>query len=421
MPGTSKSKSGQHQAGKGRAAVNSDQAKKPAASEPSAPTGQTCPVIGIGASAGGLEAMTEVLHHLPVDLGAAIVFVQHLDPKHASMLTELLARATLMPVQQVIDGVPIERDRIYVIAPNTCIGIRNGRLISETRNPAAPHMPIDFFFRSLAEDQGSKAIGVVLSGTASDGTLGLKAIKEAGGITYAQDPDTAKYDGMPRSAIVAGCVDSVLPVDGIAAELVRLCQHPYMERLGQVEEQPLSDKAFDDILNMLRTAKGVDFGQYKPGTVHRRTLRRMAIHRLEKPEEYLKYLKSHREEVDLLFHDILIHVTSFFREAPTFNAITTHVLPAILHQGRSQDDPVRIWVPGCATGEEAYSIAICVLEYMRQTGVEIAVQVFGTDLSEVALEQARAGIYPSSIEADVSPERLRRFFVSSNGKYKIAR
>ena len=393
---------------------------QPPAGVSAASAGQSCPIIGFGASAGGLEAMTEVLHSLPAPLGAAIVFIQHLDPKHSSMLTELLARATHLPVCQVTDGMQVESDHLYVIAPNTCIGIRQGHLISEARNPVVPHMPIDFFFRSLAEDQGSKAIGVVLSGTASDGTLGLKAIKEAGGFTIAQEPETARYDGMPRSAIVAGCVDSVLPARGIAAELVRLCQHPYMDRRRPDDQAPPDERTFEEILGLLRTAKGVDFAQYKPGTVQRRTLRRMAIHRIETPEQYARYLKGHREEVDLLFQDILIHVTSFFREPATFSAIASHVLPALL-KGRSQDDPLRIWVPGCATGEEAYSVAICVLEYMRQTGVEIAVQIFGTDLSETALEQARSGLYPQSIEADLSPERLRRFFISTNGKYQIAR
>ncbi|HKE24279.1 MAG TPA: chemotaxis protein CheB [Bryobacteraceae bacterium] len=382
-------------------------------------TGQSCPVVGFGASAGGLEAMTEVLREMPDDTGLAIVFIQHLDPKHSSMLSELLARATTMPVQQAANGMKVEPNKVYVIAPNTCIALRRGALFNEPRDPSAPHMPIDYFFRSLADDQGSKAIGVVLSGTASDGTLGLKAIKEAGGIALAQDPESAKYDGMPRSAIVAGCVDTTLTTKGIAAELVRLCHHPYISR-RPVEEAPEHEKAFEEIMNMLRAAKGVDFSHYKPGTVRRRTLRRMAIHRLETPDKYAKYLRGNRDEVDLLFNDILIHVTSFFREAATFTAITTHVLPAIL-KNRSQDDPVRVWVPGCATGEEAYSVAICILEYMRQTGIETAVQLFGTDLSDVALEQARAGIYPVSIEADVSPERLRRFFVPTNGMYQIAR
>ena len=381
---------------------------------------QSCPVVGFGASAGGLEAMTDVLHELADDTGMAIVFIQHLDPKHTSMLSDLLSRATHMPVHQATNGMRVEANNVFVIPPNTCMGIRHGALYMEPREAGAPHMPIDYFFRSLAEDQGSKAIGVVLSGTASDGTLGLKAIKEAGGIALAQDPETAKYDGMPRSAIVAGCVDTALTTQGIAAELTRLCHHPYLTRRRPVEEMPEHDGAFAEIMEMLKSAKGVDFGHYKPGTVRRRTLRRMAIHRLESPDKYVKYLKNNREELDLLFNDILIHVTSFFREPATFTAITTNVLPAIL-KNRSQDDPVRVWVPGCATGEEAYSVAICILEYMRQTGVELAVQLFGTDLSEVALEQARSGVYPASIEVDVSPERLRRFFVPTNGMYQIAR
>ncbi|HEV2446871.1 MAG TPA: chemotaxis protein CheB, partial [Candidatus Sulfopaludibacter sp.] len=204
---------------------------------------RNCPVVGFGASAGGLEAMTEVLRELPEDLGMAIVVIQHLDPKHTSMLTELLSRATGMPVRQVTNGMKVEPNRVYVIAPNTCIAVRTGLLFIEPRNPAAPHMPIDYFFRSLAEDQGSKAIGVVLSGTASDGTLGLRAIKEAGGIALAQDPETAKYDGMPRSAIAAGCVDTALSTKGIAAELVRLGRHPYLNHPRAPEELPQNEKA----------------------------------------------------------------------------------------------------------------------------------------------------------------------------------
>jgi two-component system CheB/CheR fusion protein len=393
----------------------------PAAKRPAeVDAGVSCPIVGFGASAGGLEAITEILRHLGKEPGMAIVFIQHLDPKHSSMLTELLARATPMAVHQVTGTMRIEPNQVYVIAPNTCIGVRRGFLFVEPRRPSTPHMPIDHFFRALAEGQRSKAIGVVLSGTASDGTIGLKAIKEAGGITLAQDPETAKYDGMPRSAIVAGCVDAALSSEGIANELIRLCRHPYLSRVRPMEEIPPDEKGFDEVLALLRAAKGVDFSHYKPGTVRRRMLRRMAIHRLETTEQYAQYLKGKREELDLLFNDILINVTSFFREPATFSALTTHVLPALLKK-RSHDDPVRVWVPGCATGEEAYSVAICILEYMRQTGVEIAMQLFGTDLSDVALEQARTGIYPQTIEADVSPERLRRFFVASNGSYQIAR
>ena len=383
------------------------------------PEPESCPIVGFGASAGGLEAMTEVLRELPDDTGMAIVFVQHLDPKHASMLSELLLRETAMPVQQVNDSVAIQGNHVYVIAPNTLIAVRKGGLYQQPRDPNVPNMPIDFFFRSLAEDQGSKAIGVVLSGTASDGTLGLKAIKEAGGIALAQDPDTAKYDGMPRSSILAGCVDTVLSTKGIAAELVRLCNHTYIAT-GPREEVTQNDKAFDDVLSQVRQAKGVDFTHYKPGTVRRRMLRRMAIHRIDTPEEYGKYLRSHREAMDQLFNDLLIRVTNFFRESATFKAVSTQVLPAIM-KNRSREDPVRVWVPGCSTGEEAYSVAICILEYLRQAGLEVSVQLFGTDLSETALEQARSATYPASIEADVSPDRLRRFFVPTNGMYQIAR
>ncbi|MFN7997552.1 MAG: chemotaxis protein CheB [Bryobacteraceae bacterium] len=393
--------------------------------EPSSEAGnqaepRSCLVVGIGASAGGLEAISEVLHELPEDLGAAVVLIQHLDPKHSSMLGELLARSTRMPVQQVIDGEKVQPNHVYVITPNTCIAIRKGALYNEPRHPTMPHMPIDYFFRSLAEEQRGNAVGVVLSGTASDGTLGLKAIKEAGGITIAQEPETARYDGMPRSAIAAGCVDAVLKPKAIAAELVRLCRHAYLTRAGSAENLPQHEPGFDEIMTILRTVKGVDFTHYKPGTVRRRTLRRMAIHRLETTAQYAAYIRTHREELDHLMNDILIHVTSFFREPDTFAAITNHVLPALM-AGRSHDDPVRVWVPGCATGEEAYSIAICLLEYMRKTNQELPIQIFGTDLSDLVLETARTGIYPRSIEADVSPERLRRFFVQTNGTYQISR
>jgi two-component system CheB/CheR fusion protein len=347
-------------------------------SEPGESAGAACPVAGFGASAGGLEAFRDVLQSIPDDTGIALVFIMHLDPKHASMLTELLSRSTRMPVSQVEDGMQVEANQVYVIPPNTCISIRGGRLVIEPRAPAGPHLPVDHFFRSLAEEQGSKAIGVVLSGTASDGTLGLRAIKEAGGITFAQKPGTAKYDGMPVSAIMAGCVDTVLPPDALAAELARLGKHPYLNKARRAEAPSENHGDLNAIFGMLRAAKGVDFSQYKSGTIGRRTLRRMALHKLETPEQYVDYLKTNRDEIDLLFHDLLINVTGFFREPATFNALITQVLPAILER-RSPDDAIRVWVPGCATGEEAYSVAICLLEQMRREELEIPVQLFGTD------------------------------------------
>ncbi len=380
------------------------------------------PVVGFGASAGGLEAFTELLQHVPAEPGFALVLVQHLDPKHSSILTELLSRATHMPVAQVRDGMPVEQNRVYVIPPNTNLSIRGGFLRLEPRPPMGQHMPIDHFFRSLAQERGNRAIGVILSGTASDGTLGVKAIKAEGGITFAQNPNSARYDGMPRSAISTGCVDAVLSPEEIARELVALTQHPYVNGGAEPAPEPTDDEAtaFHEIFSMLRSATGVDFGQYKPGTIQRRTLRRMALHKLEKVRQYVNLIRENRSEVQQLFQDILINVTSFFREPETFTAIKARLLPSIFGH-RTPADPVRVWVPGCATGEEVYSIAIALLEYMREAEIEIPLQIFGTDVSEAALERARSGVYPESIAADVSADRLRRFFVRSNGTFQIAR
>jgi len=377
-----------------------------------------CPVVGFGASAGGLEAFTEVLQHVPPDPGIALVFVQHLDPKHASILTELLARATLLPVLQVTDGMRAEANHVYVIPPSANLRISRGILYLQPRE-AGPHMPIDSFFRSLAEDLGNRAIGVILSGTASDGTLGMKAIKAEGGITFAQDVHSAKYDGMPRSAIAAGCVDFVLPPELIGREIIAVCRHPYVNG-GSAVAATDEDSSFKDVFSMLRATTGVDFSHYKSGTIRRRTLRRMALQKIGSIEEYVAYLKENRDELQLLFQDILINVTGFFREPGTYDFLKSRVLPGFF-KDRSQDEPIRVWVPGCSTGEEVYSIAISLLECMRDSGVEVQLQIFGTDLSDAALEKARAGLYPDTIASEVSGERLRRFFVPVNGSYQIAR
>jgi two-component system CheB/CheR fusion protein len=392
-------------------------APKPVPASPATPA--ICPVAGVGASAGGMEAFTELLHHLPNDTGIAFVLIQHLDPKHSSLLTELLSRATSMPVSEVKDNTRAQPNHVYVIPPNANLSISNGVLRLDPRH--AHHMPIDHFFRSLAEDQGNKAIGVILSGTASDGTLGLKAIKAEGGITFAQDEKTAKYDGMPRSAILAGCVDFIMPPEGIARELTRLCKHPYVFP-AQPGEVPVDDTEhqFAQIFAMLRNTTGVDFVYYKHATIRRRILRRMALHKLERVEQYIEYLRRNPGELTALFQDILINVTSFFREPSTFETLREKIFPQLLND-RAPEDPVRIWAPGCATGEEAYSVAIALIEYMREHDQDITIQVFGTDLSENSLEKARAGVYPESISADVSVERLRRFFIKVNGSYQISR
>src|SRR6266849_3533826 len=380
------------------------------------------PIVGVGASAGGLEAFTQLLKALPPRTGMAYVLVQHLDPTHESVLTELLTKTTEMPVRQVTDATPVEPNHVYVIPPNVDLIISQGILRLTARTEArGHHMPIDRFLRSLAEDQGSNAIGVVLSGTASDGTLGLAAIKAEGGITFAQDEKSAKFDGMPKNAIAAGCVDFVLPPDEIARELARIRAHPYLAPSSSsrtAELVPDGDPQLKDILHLLRAANGVDFSDYKPATVKRRILRRMALHKAGELKDYVQFLRLHPAEVEALYGDMLIKVTSFFREPDAFEALKTEVFPSILKH-RSPEEPVRVWVPGCSTGEETYSQAIALLEFLGNRRADIPVQLFGTDLSQGSIEKARAGIYPESIAADVSPERLRRFFVKVEGGYRI--
>src|SRR5216683_1715952 len=380
------------------------------------------PIVGVGASAGGLEAFTQLLKALPSRTGMAYVLVQHLDPTHESALTEILAKTTEMPVSQVTDATPVEPNHVYVIPPNVDMIISQGilRLTARTETRGR-HMPIDRFLRSLAEDQRSNAIGVILSGTASDGTLGLGAIKAEGGITFAQDEESAKFEGMPQSAIAAGCVDFVLSPDAIGRELARIRAHPYLapsSPAGTAELVHDGDPQLKKILQLLRTATRVDFSDYKPATVKRRILRRMALHKVEKLKGYVQFLRHHPAEVEALYEDILIKVTSFFRDPDAFEALKTEVFPSILKH-RTPEEPIRVWVPGCSTGEETYSQAIALLEFLRNRRDDIPIQLFGTDLGQGSIEKARAGIYPQSIAADVSPERLRRFFVKVEGGYRI--
>ena len=369
------------------------------------------PIVGIGASAGGLEAFNELLRALPPDTGMAFVLVQHLEARHESMLAKLLAGVTRMVVAEVKQGKRAQPDHVYVIPPNADIAIRNGVLqLMRREAPAGRHMPIDHFFQSLAKDQGARAIGVVLSGTAADGTLGLKAIKAEGGITFAQEPGSAKYDGMPRSAIAAGCVDFILSPEGIAMELSGIARRPYAE---PVEVLPAGEEELAPILRLLRAASGVDFTYYKKATIKRRIARRMALLKMDTLGAYLGRLESHREELDALYRDILIHVTSFFREPEVFLAFERAILPKIL-AAKPAEDGIRIWIPGCSTGEEVYSIAMCVLEQIGDRAKGAPIQIFGSDISDKAIEHARAGIYPASALTGVSKERLRRFFTRSN-------
>jgi two-component system CheB/CheR fusion protein len=378
-------------------------------------------VVGIGASAGGLEALMHLLHGIPTDIGAAFVVVQHMAAKQESLLPGLLAANARLPVVQVSDGMPLEPNRVHVIPPDSEMGVAEGRLLLVPRgDDRRKFMPVDFFFRSLAEYARSQSIGVILSGTASDGALGLKEIKGVGGITIAQEPGTARYDGMPRAAIATGAVDLVLPPEGITRELVRIARHPLVQP-GETRrtDVPLAgDEHLGKIFTLLRSATGVDFTHYKQPTIRRRLQRRLVLHKLHALDQYVAYLRQNPAEVQALYRDILINVTRFFREPESFDVMREKVFPRVL-QRRGADEPIRVWVPGCSTGEEAYSIAIALLEYIGDRGQAADVQIFATDISETAVDHARAGVYPESIAADVSPERLRQFFMKIDGSYRI--
>ena len=388
------------------------------------------PVVGVGASAGGLEAFSELLTHLPLDTGFGFVLVQHLDPQHESALTTLLGRVTALPVHEVTDHQRVEPNHVYVIPPNTDLTLEGGVLTLQPRpDTRAPHRSIDFFFETLARDCGPCAVGVILSGTATDGTPGLEAIKAAGGITFAQD-GSAKYDSMPRSAVAAGCVDFVLSPTDIAHELARIAAHPAVAHdhaVGadaghSVASNPtgaMTPAGLAAILRQLRSHADVDFSLYKPSTVQRRIIRRMIVTKHRTAEDYVQFVRETPHELDALFHDILISVTSFFRNAEAFDVLRRTVFPALLQ--RPRDEPIRVWVLGCSTGQEAYSIAMAYMEAADSTPDVRPLQVFATDLNDTLLETARQGLYPRSVAHDLSPDRLRRFFVEEHGGYRVAK
>ncbi|HZP21849.1 MAG TPA: chemotaxis protein CheB [Terriglobales bacterium] len=389
------------------------------------PPGDSFPIVGIGASAGGLEAFMAFLKALSPHPGLSLILVPHLDPSRESAFAQILGRATSIPVLQAQNGIRVQPDNIYVIPPNCEMAIQDGVLqLSDRQEPHLVNTTIDIFFRSLAADQGRNAIGVVLSGTAMDGTQGLAAIKGEGGITFAQDPRSAKHDGMPASAISAGYVDFVLPPEGIAQELERIGQHPYVKGTllepGAGDEENL-DAHMAQVFRLLRRTTGVDFSEYKPPTVGRRIQRRMALNRVHKLSDYTALLHRERAEVSALYHDLLINVTSFFRNPEAFESLKREVFPAIVEARKPPAHPIRIWVPGCSTGEETYSLAIALMEFLGDTKTEIPVQIFGTDLSDGAIQKARAGIYKESIAADVSPQRLRGFFHKVETGYQISK
>ncbi|HEX7842624.1 MAG TPA: chemotaxis protein CheB [Kofleriaceae bacterium] len=378
-----------------------------------------CPIVGVGASAGGIEALTELLSQLPADTGMAFVIIQHLAPAHPSLLAHVLLKATTMPVSEVVDGTRAASNHVYVIPPDRDLALRAGTLAVLARaDERRPHMPIDRFFRSLAEDRKSAAIGVVLSGTAVDGTEGLKEIKRTGGITFAQDPATARYPNMPKSAIAAGVADHVLSTQDIAAELAGLAHD---RPLQSASSGARDDAVVQQICGLLRMHTGIDFRSYKPSTIRRRIGRRMAMKQLERLGDYLALLNDNPTEIRALTEGMLIHVTSFFRDPEVFDALKTDVFPEILRHKGTDAPAIRIWVPGCSTGEEVYSIAIVLAEVLGEDLHRASIQIFGSDVSAAAIDKARNARYPDAIAQDVTEDRLRRFFTRTDHGYRIGK
>ncbi len=391
-------------------------------------------IAAIGASAGGLDAYTQLLKNLPPDIGMGFVLIQHLAPEHDSQLSEILQKATKMPVNQAQDGMKIVPNSVYVIPPNTLMTLDQGVLKLEPRRRVrGKYMVIDGFFSSLAADRGSQAIAIVLSGSNEDGTAGLGVIKSAGGITFAQDLASAEFPTMPMIAIASSYVDFVLSPAEIAAELVNISQGNRQANAElDIDETDETDdpetvpifaenlESLPTIFALLHNAMGIDFSHYKQGTIKRRIARRMGLINLNQLDAYVTYLQEHPDEVEKLYHDILINVTSFFRDPESFIALQQMVFPAIC-QNKSPDLPIRIWVAGCSTGEEVYSIAISLLEFLDDRPIKHHIQIFATDISEIVINKARIGFYEQNLVGGVSPERLSRFFTAVDNGYQIGK
>ncbi len=395
-------------------------------SEPASPASAASPgvdffVVGVGGSAGSLEAFVELLRHLPAASDLALVIVQHMAAAHESLLVDLLSRATTLPVSWVKHGEPVRPAHVYVAPPAQPLAIKNGILLLQGAGSQASTSLIDVFFHALADDCKHRAVGVLLSGNGSDGAHGLKVIKAADGITFAQDEKTASFPSMPRAAAETGAVDRILPPREIAVELGRLGEHSHAawHDLSEPEEGPRRPPdELAAVFRLLAVRTGVDFGDYKQSTIKRRLLRRMVLTKTDKLADYLRVLQKNRDEVDALYDSMLINVTEFFRDADVFDYLRQSVLPEILAR-HGDNTPARVWVPGCSTGEEAYSYAILIRELLEENGRILPVQIFGTDVSDSAIAQARTGFYSVAELANVSPERLRRFFYQTERGYIV--
>ncbi|OQP58820.1 hypothetical protein A4R26_22885 [Niastella populi] len=378
------------------------------------------PVVGVGASAGGLDAFKRLIKAIPEDSGVAYIFVQHLEPSHDSMLVEILQKITSLPVQEITNNVRVEPNRVYVIPSNKLLTANDGRLeLSPRGAKGEKNMPIDLFFTSLSEVHQSHAIGVVLSGTGTDGTLGQMAIKEHGGFTFAQEPQSATYSGMPRSAIDAEVVDFILTPEEIPVHLARISE---IFRNGLEEEKEdnksAGEEAFRQLIALLRVRKGNDFTYYKQTTIRRRIIRRMGLNKIEHITDYLTYFRENIAEQDLLYQDLLIPVTGFFRDSKAFTALTESVFPNLL-KDRDIDNPLRMWIAGCSTGEEPYSMAICLSEYLGEKVADYKIQIFATDISEKSILKARMGIYSKKDMGGLSAFQVEKYFTKVNGGYHV--
>ncbi|MFW5639678.1 MAG: chemotaxis protein CheB [Thermodesulfobacteriota bacterium] len=392
-------------------------------SPPKAPEhGTAHHIVGIGASAGGLEALERLFRNMPPDSGMGFVVVQHLSPDYKSLMVELLSKHTRMSVFRAEDGHPVHPDCVYLIPPKKNMTIERSKLrLREKDSQSGINLPIDIFFRSLAKDRGETAIGIILSGTGSDGMRGVRAIKESGGMVMVQDEESARFNGMPRSAISTGVADYILPPEEMPAELVHFTKH-HVPNQGDTSQKSLitDEDTLGNILQLLNQESGVDFSYYKPSTVIRRIERRLQVNQLEKLDEYLRYMRKSPREKFLLYKEILIGVTNFFRDPEAYEKVAKEVIPAIF-EDRSSKDPVRVWCAGCSTGEEAYSLAMLFMEYFEAAGKTADIKIFATDIDREALTFAGNGTYPESIAADLSPERLQRFFTKKEGNYQVSR
>jgi chemotaxis methyl-accepting protein methylase/PAS domain-containing protein len=385
------------------------------------PTGVSFPIVGIGASAGGLETLEQFLRGVPAGSGMAFVIVQHLDPTHKGIMAELLQRVTDMKVVQVKDRTRVQPNCVYVIPPNKDMSILHGVL--HLLDPAAPRglrLPIDSFFRSLAQDRQERSIGVILSGMGSDGTLGLRTIKEKAGLVLVQEPATAKFDGMPRSAVDAGLADIVAPAAELPGKIMAYLHHTPLIVRSDMALEDKTQSTMEKAIILLRAQTGHDFSLYKRNTLYRRIERRMSIHQIIRMTDYIRYLQKNSQEVDLLFKELLIGVTNFFRDPAAWEQLRTEAIPALL-ANRSPGYALRAWVPGCSTGEEAYSLAMTFKEAVEEAKPKgnFTLQIFATDLDQDAIAKARQGLYPHNIAADVPPERLIRFFVKEESGYRV--